>query len=432
MSVTAIIYLFIYFFGLFKAITDKPVYGLYVYFVAFYMHAPSRWWGKSLPDIRWSFIAGIITLIAIYLKNNNADIKYLDYKQNKYFLIFFVYVTIQLMWAINYDLQLEYVVLLIKFLILIFIIQNSIKTTEDLERVIIVNILGCAYIGYLGLTQHTGGRLEGIGTPGLESANQLGQHLAAVFMFSAYFLLKNMKPKMLFLWPFVGLNLMAIFMTESRGVLISLAVTGLFALFVIPPRIKSKFFIYYLLGIVAASSLLGPQIIERFSTMQVVETSDTTDKSAASRMVIIKAQFEMFKERALFGHGHRGTLLLSREHIPEEYLTKSTNRRASHNLFMTMLVDHGVIGFLLYFYVIWLCIKTVFLARKKLLRDNDQHNYLLVLQTGFVLSLFLFMFSGLGSNNKKLETDIWLIAIIPLIYEWYNKFEQRKNNVDRQ
>jgi hypothetical protein len=168
--------------------------------------------------------------------------------------------------------------------------------------------------------------------------------------------------------------------------------------------------------------LLGPQIIERIESIKSTESGDMGDKSAYSRIVIIKAQWEMFIEKPFIGQGHRSTLILSPLYITQEYLSKFAQadqaRRASHNFLMGMLVDHGFIGTSIYLWMIYLCIKKLFfikaIYKKGVLEQYDKE--LVVILTGLSLSLCCYMIAGLFSNNKIYEISIWLIAIIPMVH----------------
>lgn len=418
LSITALGYLALYAYGIFKALFDRPIFGLYVYIFAFYLHAPARWWGKSLPDLRWSLLAAVITLAAIFIRSNDAKKIWLDFIENKFFLMFVLYVFLQGFWAINLNIHKEYMFLAAKFLVLIFIIQNAVRTEDDIKGFVLVNLLGCAYFGYLGMTTHAGGRLEGLGTSGLESANQLGQHISVILVFSCYLLLCNIGKLRYFLIPLVIMALNTVFLTESRGVLVGMAGAGVAAIFMIPPHAKKLFIFYVSLAAIAGSVLIGPQIIERFESMLQGENDDydTQDRSAESRMVIINAQIEMFSASPLLGYGHRGTLLLSNEYIPQEFHTKNKDggsARASHNFLMALLVDHGLIGTVLYLLVIGSCWLRVWRLHRSTNADDD--SFLPTLAIGLSLSLICLMVAGLGSNNKKLEIDIWLYALIPLV-----------------
>jgi len=424
MSIAALGFILIYFGGLFIAVFQrKPIFGLASYLVAFYLHPPVRWWGQSLPDLRWSLLAALVTLFAIFLNREKVKFKFFEFRENKLILAFCIYISIQSSWAISFDLHWVYVTLFIKFLILIMLFQNSIRSEKDLILFVFVNAVGCSYFGYLGLTEHTGGRLESVGGPGLVSANQLAQHIGVILVFTSYLILCKIP-----LWMkgiivlTIALNLEAIMLTQSRSVLIAVVVTGAMSVFFVPKQHKKKYWLLLFLGVSAFTALMGSQIVSRIDNLTGNNESGVQDKSASSRIIIIKSQFDMFKDSPLLGVGHRGTLLLSPFYVPEGYRAKNTKNkegktyRASHNFIMAVLVDHGLIGAALYFSVIFSCFYRV----RKIYKVNIENKELVTVKTlliGLGLSLFCLMVAGLGSNNKVLEIDIWLYALIPLIYQ---------------
>lgn len=424
MSLVALFFVLVYFGGLILAFAKKqPIWGLMSYLFAFYMHPPVRWWGESLPDLRWSFTASILTLIVVFIAKGEAKLKFFEFKENKLLLTFFVFLLLQSFRVESDLLHSVYVSLFFKLLILIFIIQNSIKSERELLYFLAINAIGCSYFGYLGLTEHSGGRLETVGGPGLTSANQLAQHIGVILFFSAYLLLstqsRNIKIFALITTPIL---LEAIMLTQSRTVIIAIVLTGLVAIVYPPPKAKKKFYSLAVLGAIAFSILLGSQIVDRLNELAANNEEQQQDKSAESRLVIIKSQWEMFLASPVIGHGHRSTLLLSPYYIPEEFRYSEKRGpdvqtyRASHNFIMSMLVDHGVIGSVLYFLVIFSCLKK---SREiaKMRSESAEITNLQTLGISLGLGLILFMIAGLGSNNKVLEIDIWLYAIIPLVYQ---------------
>ena len=418
MSLTALLFVLVYFFCIFKAVAGRPIFGLYAYLLAFYAHPPAQWWGHALPDLRWAFLAGIISLISILYYSKDTKSSFFSFFENKVFFAFSVYVLLQYFWAISPYLHKEYMILVVKFMLLIFLIQNSIKGEKDLKGFILANLLGVCYYAYIGMFVQTSGRLEGIGTPGMESANQLGQHMAVVLIFSGYLLFTDLGKKKIIYLGLLALALNGVLLTESRGVLVGVIISLSFSVFLIPKNKIKQFSGYAVLALLAGSVLVGPQIIERFDSM--VGENDQQDKSAESRMVIIKAQIEMFLGNPIFGYGHRGTLLLSPEYVPEEFMTSSDGlgaRRASHNFLFGLLVDHGIVGTSLYLLVIFSCWRKVRYIYKTSKNNEDSQIYTSVL-IGLGLALFALMIAGMGSNNKKLEIDIWLYALIPLIHHF--------------
>ena len=57
MSVTALVFLAVYFSGIVLAVFKHPRFGLYAYLFAFYVHPPGAWWRDDVPDLRWALIA---------------------------------------------------------------------------------------------------------------------------------------------------------------------------------------------------------------------------------------------------------------------------------------------------------------------------------------------------------------------------------------
>lgn len=420
MTTTALFYLVVYTAGLVRALSGKPIWGLYMYFFAFYFHAPSQWWGQALPELRWSLIAAIVTLISLLINPPKEGFRFWTFRENRFLTFLAALVVAQMYFALNVNVHSEYAFLIVKFMLFIFLFQNTVRTLKDVKGIIWINMLCGCYLAYLGMSMHSGGRLEGIGTPGMESANQLGQHFSVLIFIGGYYLLGKINKWHILMAFCLAMCLMALFMTESRGVILAIGATGILALYFMPKGSKKKISVFGILAIFAASSLMGPQIIERFQGMKTDEDGEVEDASARSRVVIIESQIEMWKDSPIVGYGHAGTFLLSKEYIPEDYHASNANGRASHNIVMAMLVDHGALGAGLYFIAIFTCVWRIWKVKNKPkgMTDEQAEEYRVVsnLTVGAALALVCFMIGGLGSNNKKLEADIWMLALVPVLH----------------
>lgn len=417
---TAFFYLILFFWGAAKSLSGKPLYGIYIYFLSFYMHAPTQWWGAYLPDLRWSMLSAAITFFSLILYKK-SEWKFWTFRENKLLLLLFILVLLQWPFTVNPSFHSEYVFLLLKFIFFIVVLQNAIESTDDIKKIIIVNLLGGAYLAYVGISTHSGGRLGGIGTAGMDGANQLGQHFTVLLFMGAYLLLTTWTKMHAIIGACVALILMAIFLTESRGVIVSLFATGVVGAILIPKGTGSKWAGFAVVALFSSALLMGPQIIERFEGMNKdASTGEMEDASAQSRWVIVDAQLAMSKAAPFIGHGHRGTLVLSPSYIQEEYLSQNVGLRASHNVAMSFLVDHGWIGFALYFSAIFSAGWRAWSVKTSLSPSNiiayQEHLLLRCMLVGCALAMVSFMVGGMFSNNKKLEADIWLIALIPVIH----------------
>ena len=63
MSLTGAAFLLAFAAGLWFTVFRHPLFGLYSYIALFYLNPVSRWWGETLPDLRWSLVMGVVTLI---------------------------------------------------------------------------------------------------------------------------------------------------------------------------------------------------------------------------------------------------------------------------------------------------------------------------------------------------------------------------------
>lgn len=255
MSITAIVYLLVYFGCLLKAFTTKPIWGLYAYLIAFYAHPIARWWGQGLPEVRWSFLAALVTLLAVAISKREDKQGWFQFKETKLYALFLAFVLLQYFWVLNTAFHTIYVLLLVKYLILVVLIQGCIKSEKDIIGFILANACGALYFAYLG-SSYPGGRLEGIGGPSIESSNGLGQHLSILLTFVAYLLFIKLGKVKYFVFFAIIMILNTIMLTGSRGSLLALILTGSVAFFYIPRGFKKHFIILATLGAIAFGMLL--------------------------------------------------------------------------------------------------------------------------------------------------------------------------------
>lgn len=417
MSLTAIGFVALYFGLLVAALVKRPFFGLCAYLMAFYLHPPARWWGESLPDLRWSFTAAAVTLLAVILKGGRLEP--FRFVETKLYLAFFFYVVLQTAWALDVDTHIEYVSMAFNFLMLIYLMQSVVMDRDDVISFSVITMLGCSYFTYLGLTGSWGGRLDGVGGPSIASSNQMSQHVAAILVPGAFLLMQRHQVwwKYCFVAVLAVLCLKAILMAGSRGVYLGIAVTLIVALIYRPAGHSSRMFSYVGVAVLSGLIFVGPTLLQRFEGVQLTNLGEATDQSARSRVVIIDAQWEMFKNSPLLGHGHKGTLLMSRSYIPAEYLSRNAigvqAGRASHNYVMSLLVDHGLIGASIVLAIITRCLMPLRRLSKQSL--EGEADSLRLLAMGLILGLLCLMVAGMSSDHKNSETSIWFFALIPLV-----------------
>ena len=379
-----------------------------------------------MPDLRWSLTAALVSLIAIVLKGGRLEP--FRFTETRLYLVFFLYLVLQTVWALNTTIHLEFVSMAFNFLMLMYLLQSTIETRDDLIAFCVITMMGCSYFTYVGLTSSWGGRLDGVGGSSIASSNQMSQHVAAILMSGAFLLMQRKQSW----WKYgVVLALSAaclkvILMAGSRGVYLGILVTAIVALVFYPNGSRKRLYFLAGIGISVGLLFLGPTLMHRFEGVQLTNLGEATDQSARSRVVILEAQWKMFKEAPLLGHGHKGTLLMSPIFIPPEYLSKNAREgaagRASHNYLMSLLVDHGLVGALIVLAIIFRCLMPIRrLSKAALVGEADSMRILVM---GLMLGLICLMVAGMSSDHKNSETSIWFFALIPLFLEKIKLEEQ--------
>jgi hypothetical protein len=284
------------------------------------------------------------------------------------------------------------------------------NTKEKLITVIIANLIGCAYIGFTALQTHNSGRFEQAGLPSINDSNLLAIHVIPIVVTGAFLFLSNAVKKRYWLLIPLAFAGNLIIMSGSRGAIGALAVTGVYLVLFSAKEFKGTLIKWGAIALVALSFVSIDLIIQRIESITKAESTAQIDTSAQSRMVIINAQIEMFKDNLLMGNGHRTTLLLSPLYIDKKYLTDSTvgALRGSHNLTMTMLADHGIIGGTLFFLMIFGAIKEGISVSK----NKENHRDLRLIIFGLTGGMIGIMTASQFSNSKVLEISIWMIALI--------------------
>src|SRR5690606_9790393 len=93
---------------------------------------------------------------------------------------------IQTPWALDPVLHREGTIIFTKYLIVYYMVYRLIDTPALTADFLLAHVLGCMYLGLIAYsTGAPGGRLDGVGGPGIDDANTLGMHAATGAVASA-------------------------------------------------------------------------------------------------------------------------------------------------------------------------------------------------------------------------------------------------------
>jgi len=418
MSLSLLAFLGFYGSGLVLAFVRHPIFGLFTYMLAFYVHPPSRWWGALLPDLRWSLLAGVVTLIAVS-RHEAAENRpgWLTTRPAKILLVFTVWVWIQNIWALSPDEHFELSILFTKYVLLFFLIYRLVETPAQVRLFLLVQVLGAIYLGWLAYQAPDGGRLEGVGGPGIDEANALAMQLGTGAAIAAMFILAE---RGYLQWCCVlgmGLILNGVVQSGSRGGFLAIMCGGVALWYLKPYDHRRLFYFFAVLGVSMFLIVAQETFWERMGTITTaVENREEADTSAQSRFALVEAQMKMAAAYPL-GAGHRGTAVLSPQYLDARYLTLSVSapgvvatvaQRSSHNTFMTALVEQGIPGAIMF---TWLWAWAIFtLLRLGRLSKTWSEGGAWVAGIGGALGVVFV--AGQFVDYLKAEVQVWLFAAL--------------------
>jgi O-antigen ligase len=265
---------------------------------------------------------------------------------------------------------------------------------------------GCFYFGWIAFTSYAGGRFEGFTGSGFGEANVAALVLATgSFVAAALFLAGRWRQRaaIVGIIPFIVNGIVT---TISRSGFLSTAIGGIAFNVFTPKRYRVKVAVLSLLGLALFFMLTNPIYWARIGTIKYqgeqVEGVDT----GAGRLVIIETQWQMFKGHP-FGCGHMCTSALSPSYMDPEML--SAGGRASHNTFMTMLVDQGIVGGVFYVAMLLWVLKSL-LTLGRVLRGDA--SFLASVLPAVAAVFAAITVADMFVQYPKLEIRIWFIAVL--------------------
>lgn len=402
------------------AFTRHPVWGLSFYIATIYVHPPSRWWGSMLPDPRWALLSALITMMAIVYHRERLARKPL-WIANAPVILFGAYVfwmCVQILWALDLESHINGIVRLVKYLLAFWFIYRVIETKQMLKHVMAAHALGCGLLGiFAHFTPRQEGRLDGVGGPGIDDANTLGMYLAtgAIVCMGLFLAQQGWRRWMwLVVMALIGEGFV---LANSRGAFLGLAAGGMIVAVCKAREHRRMFWALAAAGLVGFASIVDPVFVERMFTIGDVakENDEEAEMSARSRVVIFEAQLRMAAEYP-HGSGYRGTVVLSPNYIDREWLTvakggdESTAARASHNTFLTTLVEQGLPGAIIFITLVLWTLARVLRIRHLNARGADPE--VTTLAAACCGALVVVFVAGVAADYLMAEVQFWLFAAL--------------------
>ncbi len=414
MSLSAVLFVLAFGAGCVLAFTRHPIFGTAAYVGTFFLSPQLRWWGQGLLfNVRWSFIAAAVTLLAIFVskKARKPALPILSHGIVWLFMFFVAWIAVQQAWALDQAEHSDLLSYYLKFALAFVLIYYTIDSAESLRVFMWTYVGGCFYFGWVAYTTYTGGRFEGFGGAGINEANAGALTIVTGTLLASSLFLDGKWRERTVLFLMIPFMLNGLVTTISRSGFLALTAGGLVFLLFSPVRFRKQIGVLMGLAVVLFLMLTGPSYWNRMQSIQQAGEQVQGVDTGQDRLAIIQVQWKLFFMHPL-GCGATCTTVLSKNYLDKKYLAYMADgemRRASHNTYMTMIVDHGIPGILFFGGIlIWVVRKCMKLGRSY----RKQPGFI---PTAFPAIAGCFAALAVGDlfvTYSKYEIRIWLIAVI--------------------
>lgn len=418
MSLTVVIWLLM-FIGLSAMAFKRPVYGVAMYMLTFFLSPPFWWWGAPIATIRWNLYGGIILLIAVTVSNPRPFASLAPKTQTvlKLGMAMFVNATIvHFLLADSLEISSGSYTLLWKFMLLVYLIFASVKTKSDFKIVMLAILIGAAYIGYEVTFNERGeihnNRLEGIGAPGAGTANHFASLMVTILPLVAPFFLVGSTKERLLVIILAPLILNVVLLCNSRGAFLAAIASGIVFLAAAPREVRGKAIKLVLAGSVATFMLMGDtRILDRFMTTFAGE--EERDNSAQSRFEFAKAGIALIKDHPLGAGGDGFKKVHGLKYLQK--LGVSNEMKALHNGYLNEACEWGIQGLALrisFYFVIMFAVWKSLRQRDTTRRVSQDEMFFMLAGCSFLSGCTALLVTSLFGDHIDSEWGLWLVALM--------------------
>ena len=404
MSPTTLIFLALYFTGLFLTFRH-PYFGIATYIFEWHNHPPYMWWGKALPDLRWSLLISVVTLISLII--NYKKLKPLI--NPKYNLIWWLVAMtlwmyfISAFFAIDPKSSYKKAEIFYKLTIQVFLMMFLIREIKHHKVVIWTLILGVANFGRVSY-QRGGNRYLGVIAPNATEENAISAHVAGVLPFLGLYILVGKKWERIVTFLSVPFLINLIILANSRAAFVAVGVVGILTLFWVKGRLRWQVLLGIIGGIALVFILANDQFWQRQQSIQNYEN----EGSAMSRFYLWSGGLRMWADHPM-GLGGDGFQALAIQYVPElRERMEEKGAKTVHNTYLLVLVEWGFIGELLFLGFL----VHVFLILGKIRRDHKKspsYRYY-VDAMAIQMGLIAILTAGIFHNRLYSEVIYWFGA----------------------
>lgn len=363
----------------------QPLIGFIIYFCANIIRPEMLFWG-GLSGSKVFLIYYVLTVLAAFFGGYSNRLKEVFQKEFLLMLWMLAAIFLSILLAqYNVSREYYYAIELLKIYGLCAMLYILVSDFTDIQRLQTVFLCCWTFLGIWGIEQQFRGneRLEGLGGHAWGDSNGV----AAVFvMFLPVALARAFSSKRRRdFWISLGMATIMVALivcTKSRGGLLGL-LTGIFFFGFFTHKTVKVLKIALMLALFVFPFATG-SYLERMNTMTTTDT-ENIETSARSRLILWQAGLMVFSDNPLFGTGfltypeakmkYEGNFFYLEESFREAVFRKEA-KKVTHNTYIQMLSDCGIVGGLPFILLISGAIRAGFMARSRIQEKPYNHQLL--------------------------------------------------------
>jgi|SRR5690554_4220299 len=420
----ALLFLFLFFAGIFGALFVAPVLSVLVYQLVYFVNPDNSWWAASIPGLKYSFIAALLMLFMVMVRYKELSQVSPWRKQPvfKWMLALLAVYGLMIFFAVVPEVHKPFTYDFAKLIIIMLVAYKLVNSEKALNACLWAYVLGVTYIGYIAYSvgRDGQGRVEGIG---MVDAGGDGNMTAAamapaliILTYMAWLGSKKVKFLAILCGAFIANGIVLI---NSRGAFLGVVVgASFFLLFMIFSRHQrqGQRGMAILIIIIGLFGTLYVADEAFWSRMETLENIDDGSKSGSHRIDFWIATFDVLEDYPM-GVGIQGYIELSPNYLPEHYFEGRKIGKAVHSTWFQALGEVGWLGFA---FLLILIISTFRLSKntkQHLIANKNYNAYFKMLALEGALLSFLVAASFI--NRARAEMLYWLILFIAIASNVY-------------
>lgn len=405
-------------FGSLPMILYRPYIGILMWSWIGYMNPHRLSWGFA-TEFPFAMIIAITTLMAILFSRESKKIPMT--REVVVLLLFIAWMGVTTLTALSPDLAQTQYSKVIKIQLMTFVTIMLMTDRRRIELLVWIIALSLGFYGIKGgiFTITSGGGYHVLGPPHtfIGGNNEMGLALIMTIPLMRYLHLQASKVWVKWgLTAAMGLTIVAILGTQSRGALLGLAVMGTMLIW----KTRRRFALFVVMGAVlfAGLSFMPGSWHER---MQSIENYQQ-DQSALGRINAWKFAFNLAKARPLLGGGNQAFT----SDLFARYAPDPANVHDSHSIYFEVLAEHGFVGLALFMLLGWFAWRSCSLVAKQA-RSNPNGRWVADLANMLQVSMVGFATSGAFLGLAYFDLYYHLIALVVLIKVQYQQLVEQTN-----